>query len=75
MTPVESGPVTFSKLPFEQTVSVVIPCYNEERFIGKALENLAEQYPPEDYEIIVVDGMSLDQTRKVIVSRISAISS
>jgi len=66
ITPVEIGPVTFSKLPVRATVSVVIPCYNEERFIGKALENLAEQYPPEDYEIIVVDGMSLDQTRKVV---------
>jgi cellulose synthase/poly-beta-1,6-N-acetylglucosamine synthase-like glycosyltransferase len=48
------------------TVSVVIPCYNEERFIVKALESLSDQYDPEHYEIIVVDGMSDDQTRAQI---------
>jgi glycosyltransferase involved in cell wall biosynthesis len=50
----------------ELTVSVVIPCYNEERFIGKVLENLAGQYPAALYEIIVVDGMSTDGTREVV---------
>ena len=49
-----------------ETVSVVIPCYNEERFIGKVLENLAGQHPPEHYEIIVVDGMSTDGTRAAV---------
>lgn len=48
------------------SVSVVIPCYNEEHFIGKALRNLADQYPPNRYEIIVVDGLSSDRTRQVI---------
>jgi len=47
-------------------VSVIVPCYNEERFIGKALANLAEQYWLENYEIIVVDGMSDDRTRAVV---------
>ena len=49
-----------------ETVSVVIPCYNEERFIGKALEQLADQFESDRYEIIVVDGMSDDGTRAVI---------
>lgn len=49
-----------------QTVSVVIPCYNEERFIGKALDQLVGQYDEDHYEIIVVDGMSQDATRDVI---------
>ncbi len=49
-----------------ETVSVVIPCYNEERFIGKALEQLADQFESDRYEIIVVDGMSDDRTRRVI---------
>lgn len=49
-----------------ETVSVVIPCYNEERFISKALEQLADQFETDRYEIIVVDGMSDDRTRPVI---------
>ena len=49
-----------------ESVSVVIPCYNEERFIGAALTQLAEQYDEERFEIIVVDGLSQDQTRTVI---------
>jgi succinoglycan biosynthesis protein ExoA len=51
-----------------ERVSVVIPCYNEERFIGKALDNLADQYDPDRYEIIVVDGLSEDRTREVIAA-------
>jgi glycosyltransferase involved in cell wall biosynthesis len=47
-------------------VSVVIPCFNEERFIGKALESLAGQYDNEHYEILVIDGLSDDRTREVI---------
>jgi succinoglycan biosynthesis protein ExoA len=49
-----------------ESVSVVIPCYNEERFIGKALEQLADQFESDRYEIIVVDGLSDDNTRAVI---------
>jgi len=49
-----------------ETVSVVIPCYNEERFIGKALEQLAHQFELDRYEIIVVDGLSDDNSRAVI---------
>jgi len=52
---------------YQDTVSVVIPCYNEERFIVKALESLSDQYDSEHYEIIVVDGLSTDQTRAQIL--------
>jgi glycosyltransferase involved in cell wall biosynthesis len=48
------------------SVSVVIPCLNEERFIAAVLQNLANQYDHECYEIIVVDGESTDNTRQVI---------
>jgi succinoglycan biosynthesis protein ExoA len=47
-------------------VSVVIPCFNEERFIGKVLENLVSQYEAGRLEIVVVDGMSTDRTREVV---------
>jgi succinoglycan biosynthesis protein ExoA len=45
------------------TVSVVLPVRNEGRFIGSVLQDLAEQdFPRTDYEIIVVDGESTDDT-------------
>jgi len=48
------------------SVSVVIPCFNEQRFITSVLENLANQYDRDRYEIIVVDGRSTDRTREVV---------
>ncbi|HKR61726.1 MAG TPA: glycosyltransferase family 2 protein [Pyrinomonadaceae bacterium] len=48
------------------SASVVIPCFNEQRFISSVLENLARQYDRGNYEIIVVDGMSTDRTRQII---------
>ena len=58
---------TGSSLRDEQdSVSVIIPCYNEERFIGKALEQLADQFESDRYEIVIVDGLSEDRSRAVI---------
>lgn len=48
------------------SVSVVIPCFNEERFIGEVLENVARQRVGGEFEILVVDGMSTDGTRAVV---------
>lgn len=56
-------PQTPGELPF---VSIVIPCFNEERFIFKVLENLAGQYQPGRSEIVVADGRSTDGTRERI---------
>ena len=51
------------KLP---KVSVVIPARNEEKYIGKCLESLLNNdYPSKNIEIIVVDGMSEDNTRNI----------
>ena len=48
-------------------VSIISPCRNEERFIGKCLDSLiANDYPKDKMEVLVVDGMSEDGTRKVI---------
>ncbi len=58
--------VAFHKSALLPFVSIVIPCFNEERFIGKVLENTARQYASERLEIIVVDGMSTDGTRRVV---------
>src|SRR5262249_16828833 len=63
----DASPVERLPLPQQQeTVSVVIPCYNEERFILGVLEKLADQYDLERYEIIVVDGLSNDNTRALV---------
>jgi glycosyltransferase involved in cell wall biosynthesis len=44
-------------------VTVVVACRNEEAFIGPCLRSLIDQdYPADLVEIIVVDGMSTDQT-------------
>ncbi|MCM3902284.1 MAG: glycosyltransferase family 2 protein [Pyrinomonadaceae bacterium] len=48
------------------SVSVVIPCFNEQRFITAVLRNLANQYDCDSYEILVVDGRSTDNTRQVV---------
>jgi len=48
-------------------VSVIIPAYNCETTIGQCLKALAQQsYPPDSYEVIVVDDGSADHTAAVI---------
>ena len=48
-------------------VSIVIPCRNEEKFIRKCLNSIIEQdYPKENFEVLVVDGASEDRTREII---------
>lgn len=45
-------------------ISVVIPAFNEEKYIAKCLESLKNQIEP-PYEIIVVDNNSTDNTVKI----------
>ncbi|HEY5883720.1 MAG TPA: glycosyltransferase, partial [Pyrinomonadaceae bacterium] len=66
LTRAESVNAFARKIRAIPSVSVIVPCYNEERFIRQTLENLIKQYPSESYEIIVVDGMSDDSTREVV---------
>jgi glycosyltransferase involved in cell wall biosynthesis len=48
-------------------VSVIIPCRNEEKFIAKCLDSIiAQDYPKEKREVLVVDGMSEDKTREIV---------
>ncbi|MEA5078871.1 MAG: glycosyltransferase family 2 protein [Anaerolineaceae bacterium] len=48
-------------------VSLIIPCYNEEKTITHLLESiLAQTYPLADIEVILVDGLSTDATRAQI---------
>lgn len=48
-------------------VTTIIICRNEEKFIGKCLDSItAQDYPKENFEVLAVDGMSDDGTRKII---------
>jgi len=48
-------------------VSVIIPSFNEEKFIGKCIESIVRtDYSKELLEIIIVDGLSTDKTRDII---------
>src|SRR5688572_16956450 len=48
-------------------VSIVIPCRNEREHIIPCLDSIvASDFPLDDLEVLVVDGMSEDGTRAVI---------
>ncbi len=48
-------------------VSIIVPCYNEQKTIGLLLDALLHQtYPHELMEIVIADGMSTDKTRDEI---------
>jgi len=48
-------------------VSVVVPCYNEQRYIRATLESLLSgTFNPAEMEVLVVDGISKDGTRAII---------
>ncbi len=48
-------------------VSVVMPVRNEAAHVGRSLAAvLAQDYPPDRFEVIVADGMSQDDTRDAV---------
>jgi glycosyltransferase involved in cell wall biosynthesis len=51
----------------EITISVILPCFNERRYIKGCLDSLLDQDIDQDgYEILVIDGMSEDGTRDLL---------
>ncbi len=54
-----------AKLEAVTMISVVIPAYNEEHYLGACLAALNEQNTTTDFEIIVVNNASTDHTRQV----------
>lgn len=51
----------------ESFVSLVIPVYNEERFIPKCLQSLERQtYDKKHFEVLLIDGGSTDSTLSII---------
>ena len=50
-----------------KTVSIIIPCRNEEKYIKQCIDSFLDQsYPKELIEVIIADGMSTDNTRNII---------
>lgn len=48
-------------------VSIIVPVFNQERFLGRCLRSLvAQDFPAGDYEIVVVDDGSTDGTGLVL---------
>ena len=47
-------------------VSVIMPCYNEERHVYGAIQSLISENFNDNCELIVVDGKSTDWTRAII---------
>ena len=50
-------------------VSLVIPAYNEEKYIGECLDYAIESAGNKFYEIIVIDNASTDNTRAIAEKR------
>lgn len=48
-------------------LSVIVPTRNEAAFISMCLDSIAAQdYPNDQFEVLVIDGMSEDGTRKIV---------
>ena len=46
-------------------ISVIIPTYNEEKYVGTCLRSLSNQDYQGKYEIIISDGSSTDRTVEI----------
>lgn len=50
-----------------EKISVIIPCRNEEKYIGKCIDSIFEQdYPKENFDLYIVDGKSTDKTKEIV---------
>jgi len=54
-------------MALDNTLTVVIPCRNEEKYIGKCLDSLiACDFPKDKLSVFVVDGESDDRTKTIV---------
>ena len=52
----------------EINVSIIIPCKNEQGYIGKLLSSLEQQHLSQSFEIIIADANSTDKTLDIVNS-------
>lgn len=61
---------------FKPSVTIIIPCFNEETWISRTIISCMNQsYPPDKLEVIVVDDCSTDRSVEVIKDTIEKIAS
>lgn len=53
----------------EPLVSFVVTCYNYGQYLGDCLDSILREQTTRDYEIIVVDDASTDNTPQVVLAR------
>lgn len=52
---------------YKKQISVIIPVFNQERYIGRCIRSILDQsLPLSDYEIIIIDDCSQDNTLKIL---------
>lgn len=48
-------------------VTVITPCFNEEKYIGRCLHSIVVQdYAKDKVEVLVIDGGSVDRTKQIV---------
>lgn len=52
--------------PNELDVSIVIPCYNAEKYLSRLLDTALNQRTNYQYEVIAIDDGSIDQTLQIL---------
>lgn len=50
-------------------VSIVIPCFNEEKYIGQCIDSIRNQHYDSGFEVIAVDNSSTDDTVRIIIDK------
>jgi alpha-1,3-rhamnosyltransferase len=50
----------------EQLITIIVPCYNHERFITKCIESIVNQ-SYRNFELIVIDDGSTDKTPEILI--------
>ena len=50
---------------YEEKISIIIPVYNEEKWIRQTIENIKEQTYT-NYEIILIDDGSTDKSKQIM---------